>query len=180
MKALGRKRRWAKPLLTGAVATLVLLPVSARAQIVTDTAVVPDIRVATLDGDSVDVHSLLAPKLTLMVIWATWCAPCIVEMPVLKEFDEKWRPRGVHIVSIFRDDTAVAKARWIVEQQQLPYPVLMEPGDPEFRAALPGRAMPNGYIVKADGKVVIWYAPPPDLGFIEDRVEHFLTRYKLK
>lgn len=152
----------------------------ASAQIVRDTAVVPDIVVPLLGGDSVGLHSLLAPKLTLMVRWSTWCPPCITEMPVFEEFDRKWRARGVHIVSFFTQDTAVALARRIVEEQGITYPVVLGFEHPGLREAMPGRALPNGYMVKADGKVVIWYPPPPYLPMIETRVDYFLRHYGLE
>jgi len=158
---------------------LAAVPSATPAQVVTDTAVVPDIVVEAIDGDSVRLHALLAPKLTLIVKWSTWCVGCIIEMPFLKEFDEKWRPRGVHVVSIFEQDTAVGKAQTIIRENELPYPVILDPKNAELTGALPGLSLPNGYIVKADGKVVIRYVPTPNVFSIENQIQYFLDRYKL-
>lgn len=177
MYSCGRQAT-ASVVLTLAAGPIIAAP--AAGQIVRDTAVVPDITVPLLNGDSVRLHSLLAPKLTLMVRWSTWCPPCISEMPVFEEFHRKWRDRGVHIVSFFAQDTAVDLARRLVEERGVTYPVVRGFEHPGLRDAMPGRAMPNGYMVKADGKVVIWYPPPPYLPMIESRVEYFLRHYGLE
>ncbi len=143
-----------------------------------DTAVVPDIELKTLDGDRVKLHSLLAPRLTLFVMWSTWCLPCIDEMPVLNEFDHTWRDRGVHVVSVFVQDTALALAKRIAQEQKLVFPVLLD--DDRLKDAFPGLSLPRGYIVKSDGKVVTGYRPPADLHFIEYRIEYFLEHFGLR
>src|SRR4051794_26290122 len=44
-------------------------------------------------------------KPVLLNFWATWCAPCRVEMPWLVQLDHTYRPQGLHIVGVAMDDS---------------------------------------------------------------------------
>lgn len=158
---------------------LATVPSSTPAQVVADAAIVPDIVVQTIDGDSTRLHDLLAPKLTVLVRWSTWCVQCIVDMPFLKQLDEEWRPSGVHIVSLFEQDTAVGRAREIIREHDLRYPTILDPEDKELAAAFRQRSLPDGYLVMPDGKVVAQFHPVPDLGMMEGQLRRILDRYKL-
>jgi thiol-disulfide isomerase/thioredoxin len=42
-------------------------------------------------------------KLTIVHFWATWCVPCIAELPELDAFDKKYKDQGVKVISIAED-----------------------------------------------------------------------------
>ena len=66
----------------------------------------PPLVLTTLDGKSFDLAQLRG-KVVLVNYWATWCAPCRVEIPVLGAFYRRYRDQGLEIVGIsvdFRGD----------------------------------------------------------------------------
>jgi thiol-disulfide isomerase/thioredoxin len=49
-------------------------------------------------------------KLNMVVFWATWCAPCIKEIPILKEIDIKYKDKGLCVIRVSIDND---KQKWI-------------------------------------------------------------------
>jgi thiol-disulfide isomerase/thioredoxin len=86
----------------------------------------PDFRHADLDGrvrEAADFDG----SLTLVNFWATWCAPCVEEMPMLSELQEAYRGRGLRVVGIALDERE--RAARFARELGLSYPVLLGEAD---------------------------------------------------
>jgi len=64
-----------------------------------------NLSVVDLQGGMLDLRKMLAPqradaRASLLVFWATWCAPCIHEIPVLRSLQDFHRDRGLRIVGV--------------------------------------------------------------------------------
>ena len=59
-------------------------------------------------------------KLTMLVFWASWCGPCRMEIPTLKEIQSEYKERGMNLVSISIDDN---KDNWVkaLSQEKMPW-----------------------------------------------------------
>jgi thiol-disulfide isomerase/thioredoxin len=69
----------------------------------------PDYRVVpAAGGDSVGVRSAYGGHVTLINIWATWCGPCVKEMPSIERAYEAYRDRGFRVAAVSIDDTPPA------------------------------------------------------------------------
>ena len=91
-------------------------------------------------------------KVTLVVFWATWCTPCLEEIPQLKDFHETYAEQGFRVVSINIDDPEGVKAPLLAKQFEINYPVLI--GDEKAEKAFGGlRALPTSFLVGRDGRV---------------------------
>lgn len=108
-----------------------------------------DVHLETLDGEPVSLESMRG-KVIFMNVWATWCAPCIAEMPYIQSLYEEVASEDIVFVMISFDDSAET-ARRFVERRNFSFPVYRP------TAALPepysSRTIPTTYVISADGKV---------------------------
>ncbi len=59
----------------------------------------PDFDLPTLTGDNVSLSGLRG-KSVLLNIWATWCPPCKIELPILQQVNDKWADRGLVLIAV--------------------------------------------------------------------------------
>jgi len=67
----------------------------------------PDFTAPTLDGESFKLsESIGSNKVVLLDFWATWCGPCLAELPVLTQIAEDYKDRGVVLYAINQGENA--------------------------------------------------------------------------
>jgi thiol-disulfide isomerase/thioredoxin len=77
-----------------------------------------------LGGGAFDQKSL-AGKVVLVDFWATWCGPCVAEMPNIRAQYEKYHAQGFEVVGISLDEDVDALKAFVAENK-LPWPILFE------------------------------------------------------
>jgi thiol-disulfide isomerase/thioredoxin len=104
----------------------------------------------------------------LIDVWATWCAPCIAEMPVLHDLHKKHGggPQGLEIVSISVDSDAAPVRAMRRGKWKMPWKHAVVPADriERFYADLGIIGIPVAVLLDGDGKIV---AGSPDLDLAE-------------
>lgn len=81
-----------------------------------------DLRFTALDGREVDLATLRG-KVVLLDFWATWCVPCVAELPNVKAVYQKFRDRGFEVIGISLDRAQdQQKLIDFVEERGLPWP----------------------------------------------------------
>ena len=70
---------------------------------VTDDATFADFSAVDFDGRIVDSSVFHGYKVTMVNVWASWCNPCIDEMPALAELDKEYRDAGFQVIGIAYD-----------------------------------------------------------------------------
>jgi thiol-disulfide isomerase/thioredoxin len=110
----------------------------------------PDFLLAQLGGDPVEL-SKLRGKTVLINFWATWCAPCKEEMPILQQFYLKYRNDNVVVLAVNVRDSAEA-AKGYFKDNNLTMPVLLD-----YSGEVPGgyrvTGYPESYIVDKNGNI---------------------------
>jgi cytochrome c biogenesis protein CcmG, thiol:disulfide interchange protein DsbE len=110
----------------------------------------PEIARRDLSGNALDLRSLRG-KVVLLNFWATWCAPCQLEMPVFAHWQQQYGPQGLQVVGISMDDDA-PPARKVVTKLKLNYPVAM--GDAKLGERYGGvLGLPLTYLIDRNGVV---------------------------
>lgn len=114
----------------------------------------PAILLPGLDGDIVDLRTRYAGKRLLINVWASWCGPCIEEMPELDRFAAAQGVEGVQVVGLaldtpegVRDFTANIPVR---------YPIVLDTPGPADASVWLGNAkgvLPYTVLVDADGRI---------------------------
>jgi len=87
----------------------------------------------------------------LVNFWATWCPPCVRELPDLDAVYRRFESRGFVILAITSEDTANVKA--FLASHRVTYPVLLDPGDAAKKEFLVG-GIPKSFLFGRDGQLV--------------------------
>jgi peroxiredoxin len=114
----------------------------------------PDFILKTVEGKKVSLADYKG-KAVLINFWATWCAPCKIEMPWLIALRSQYAPQGFEILGVNADypGTAVTKLAKFGQEQGLNYPLLV--GDDSMEHKYGGvEFLPTSFFVGRDGKVV--------------------------
>ena len=117
--------------------------------------IVPIMTLSTLDGTKVEIPQAWAGSPTLVNLWASWCGPCLKEMPELQAFANEQAANGMQVVGIALDDAASAKA--MLGRLGITYPNLIDtpgPADAGVRLGNPAGVLPFSVLVSAEGRVL--------------------------
>lgn len=116
-----------------------------------------------LAGGAVDATAFAANRLTLLNVWATWCPPCVAELPELQQVSEAYADSGVQVVGVLQDGVNEAGAR--DEEVIKAAGLLLEEAGADYLILLPDAALnetfintmqyfPTTFFLDANGEVV--------------------------
>jgi cytochrome c biogenesis protein CcmG, thiol:disulfide interchange protein DsbE len=120
----------------------------------------PDYEAYTLGGDTVRLSSF-AGDVVLLNIWATWCAPCVREMPALQRLHEVLGGRGLSIVAVSVDAPTGGfgvfgqpggDVREFVERFGLTFEVLHDPSG-RIQSRYQVNGLPTTFLIDREGRI---------------------------
>jgi peroxiredoxin len=118
----------------------------------------PGFRLPSLAGGEVDLAALRG-RVVLLNFWATWCPPCVAEMPSLERLHRALGPEGLAVVTVSADED-VAELRDFVERHGLTVPVLLDPDGREAGRAYRTMAYPETFVLDGSGILLQHYVGP--------------------
>jgi cytochrome c biogenesis protein CcmG, thiol:disulfide interchange protein DsbE len=120
----------------------------------------PDYTAFSLAGDSVRLSSF-AGDVVLLNIWATWCAPCVYEMPALQRLHDELAPAGLRIVAVSVDAPAGAfgafgqpggNVREFRDRYGLSFKILHDPSG-RIQSRYQVNGLPTTFIIDREGRI---------------------------
>jgi len=133
----------------------------------------PEIVLKDLNGKRVDLHAYRG-KVVLLDFWATWCAPCQLEMPRFVAWQTKYRPRGLRIIGISMDDDPEL-AREMYKKLRLNYPVML--GNEKVGELYGGvLGLPVTFLIDSHGVVRAQFQGETDLNAMEVQLKALLLQ----
>lgn len=108
-----------------------------------------------LSGKLVSFDDVKGEKATYITFWATWCKPCMAELPHLQELYEKYQEQGLQIIGM-NEDTAkkTAKVKKAVNQKKLSYPILLDPTAEVGKKLGMPTELPYGLLIDGNGNII--------------------------
>jgi thiol-disulfide isomerase/thioredoxin len=135
----------------------------------------PDLTLRPMSGRGTIRLASLKGKVVLLDLWASWCAPCREELPLLDDLSRRLKGEGVEIIAVSVDEDRAAadelvrlRPRWHLTMAH----------DPAAAERLNPPAMPSSYIIDARGRLQQVNAgfEPGDIARIEARLRALASR----
>ncbi len=143
----------------------------------TSGAKAPDFELSDLQGNTLQLSELRG-KVVYLDFWASWCAPCVIQMRNGQSWKSKFKDEEVAFVYISLDNNKAAWQQFVRNQGFKGNHVLAEPG--AFQSAIARSygvsRLPSVFIIDKVGRVVYNSAKDQAKGRIKDMIEEVLRR----
>lgn len=127
----------------------------------------PSLRVATVDGKSFDLARERG-HWVVVNFWATWCGPCLKEMPELSALAAM--RQHVEVIGLDYEDIQPADLRAFLQKHPVVYPVAIVDVYNPPKDFDPPRGLPTTYLIGPDGKVAKHFLGPVTARDIDDAI----------
>jgi peroxiredoxin len=123
---------------------------SSAAETSSDLSSMPEITLQDFDGKRVTAADLRG-NILVLDFWATWCAPCIKEIPIFNQLQEKYAARRVKVIGVTMASGPVEEVKPFTARHNMKYTILM--GDDEQSYDFNVFAFPTTFVVTRDLKI---------------------------
>jgi peroxiredoxin len=114
--------------------------------------VAPDFALQSINGKTVRLSDFRG-KAVLLNFWATYCAPCRIEMPWFVELQDRYAAEGLQVVGVAMDDAGPDDIEKFASELGVNYPILVG-GETVGNAYGGVQFLPSTFYIGRDGKVV--------------------------
>jgi len=113
-----------------------------------------DFQGKNLEGKTVTLQSLLGKGPIVVDFWATWCKPCIKELPHLQRIYEKYCDKGLSMLAVSTDSPKTeSQVKPFVLGKKYTFTVLLDPSQEIFKSLQGKGAMPYTVVIDAEGNI---------------------------
>jgi cytochrome c biogenesis protein CcmG/thiol:disulfide interchange protein DsbE len=110
----------------------------------------PDFNLQSIDGNTVSLSDYRG-KVVVLNFWATWCTPCLAEMPALEHVYQTQRDRGLVVIGVDVQEPA-EKVRAFLPQVGVTFPIVLD-SDTALAQRYRATGLPATFIVDRQGSV---------------------------
>jgi peroxiredoxin len=112
----------------------------------------PNFTFPGLDGKKISLADYKG-KVVLLNIWATWCAPCVAEMPSMEKLYQELKNEDFEILAVSVDESGAEAVKPFMEKHKLGFPVLLDTkGD--IKTLYQTTGIPESFIIDKDGIII--------------------------
>jgi peroxiredoxin len=129
---------------------LFAVTLAVAASLASGAASAPDFTLRTIDGRNLRLAEQRG-QVVMVNFWASWCAPCRVEMPHLNKLYDKYRDSGFVLLGVNVDEDP-RNANGVVSKMGLHFPVLLD-GEKKVVRQFDVATMPTTLLIDRDGRV---------------------------
>lgn len=114
---------------------------------------IPNFTLPLMGGGTIDYQSQLKGKVLIVNYWATWCAPCVEEIPALERLRRQLKGTDIEILTININEGDTSESKALLERSRAQLLTALDPGG---KVALTwGTAkLPETYVIAPGGEVV--------------------------
>ena len=138
----------------------------------------PSSTLQDLKGNPVSLSDFQG-KVVVLDFWATWCPPCVREIPHFIELYEQYKDQGFAMVGISLDHQGVSVVKSFVQKYRVNYPILMADG--QVDKAYGGITyIPTTFVIDAAGNIRQKYVSYQDKAVFEADIKALLAEAKVR
>lgn len=131
----------------------------------------PELALPDLSGKTRRLSELRG-KVVLLDFWATWCEPCLEELPELIRLHANLKDRGFTMLGVSVDAEGRETVEPFARDNAIPYPLLLSHGAVPRGFPVPG--FPTAFLIDREGWIVRRYLGPKSYNQVAEDVEEYL------
>ena len=120
----------------------------------------PAFRLPRLGGQDIDLGAFRG-RVVVVNFWATWCPPCVQEMPSLERLHRALGPEGLAVLGVSADEDG-GVLEGFIRDKGITFPVLRDPGGRVAATAYHTTGYPETFVIDPSGLLVEIYVGPAE------------------
>lgn len=135
----------------------------------------------TVDGEAYRLEDDLGKSVIILDFWATWCKPCLRELPHINKIYEQYKDQNLKVYAISIDTPASkSQIKPTISRYNFTFPILLDPDNTVIRNYSPARNVPYLVVIGASGEIVREFSgyKPGDENIVESIVKEELAKLK--